>query len=450
MRRFWNVVIVLLWSAIAVTAQNCPTLEQAAVGETRAWCVDVSSGEACYGNSIVSAQFASFAPDNVSFSAPGDTVTLTDITALSTAIDENLYGVVLINTVTYPVDSWQAQNTTLVLLGDTTLANTGQEGVTVSTITATITASEGANVRTGTTTEFRVLTSLLQGETVKITGRLDDGSWLRVQLPDGRTGWLITTAIDDNLPQLPVVDTDSPQPELLYAPYTSFSLQTATGDNRCGQAWESGVLLQSPQENPVRMLVNDRFFLLSGTVFLQASLDTVFDIFVIEGFVVVEDIQVGEGYQAIISTEIDDAGNVLPTIVSTYDFARMADLPTEILPRYTYIGIDLSTLITPAPTINRSPIIDTLATDSCVLTTGEGGANLRGGPGSEFSIRGVLAFRETAHPIGRATGSDGGIWWELAQNVWVSAVVVVTGGDCAAVPQSLRVPNPPPKATPES
>ncbi|MDQ7026522.1 MAG: SH3 domain-containing protein [Anaerolineae bacterium] len=450
MRRFWIVAIVLLWSAVAVIAQECPTLEQAAVGETRAWCAGIASGEVCYGNSIVSAELASFAPDNMSFSAPSDTLALTDVTSLSTAIGDSLYGVALMQTIGYPVDSWQPQEITLVLLGDVILNNTAQEGVTVATNTTTITAAEGANVRTGTTTEFRVLTALFQGDIVKITGRLDDGSWLRVQLPDGRTGWIIATAVDDNLSQLPVVDVDSPQPELLYAPYTSFSLQTATVDNRCGQAWESGILLQSPQDTPVRLLVNNRFLLISGTIFLQAPLDTAFDIFVIDGFAVLDDIQVEEGYQAIISTEIDDTGNVLPAIISSYDFARMAHLPTEILPRYTYIGIDLSTIITPAPTIDRSPIIDTLATDSCVLTTGASGANLRSGPGSEFPIRGVLAFRETAHPIGRITGSDGGIWWELAQNIWISASVVVTGGDCAAVPQSQRVPNPPPPATPEN
>jgi hypothetical protein len=450
MRRFWIVGISLLLGVAIAFAQECPTLEQAAVGETRIWCAEITTGEACYGNSVVSAEFTSFAPDNLSFAAPGDTVTLTDIASLSTAIEENRYGVALIHTVAYQPDSWQTQDVALALLGDVTLTNTGQEGIAIPTVTTIVTTSEGANVRTGTSEDFRILTSLLVDETVKIIGRLQDDSWLLLQLPDGRTGWVTATAVEINFSELPIVDADAPQPELLYTPYSAFSLNTARGDNRCGQAWESGLLIQSPKETAVRLLVNERLLLVSGTLFLQAHLEAEFDVFIIDGTAQIDATEIEEGYQAIVSTEKDEAGNWLETAIRPYDFERLAPLPTELLPQYTYIGIDLSTIITPAPTTDRSPIADMLVTDSCVLTTGEGGANLRGGPGAEFPIRGVLNFRQTARPIGRATGSDGALWWELAQNVWINAAVVVTGGDCVNVPQSLRIPNPLPTATPEN
>jgi uncharacterized protein YgiM (DUF1202 family) len=450
MRRFWIICLSCLLSTAIIFAQDCPTLEQAAVGETRVWCAEITTGEACYGNSIIAPEFTSFAPDNVTFAAPGDTVPLTAIAALSTAIDENRYGAALIHTVGYEPNSWQTQAVTLALLGEVRLTNTGQEGIAIPTLTTTITAPEGANIRTGTSEDFRVLTSLLVGEIVKIMGRLADDSWLLIQLTDGRTGWVTATAVETNLSELPIVDTESPQPDLLYTPYSAFSLHTTTGDSRCSQAWESGLLIQSSKETAVRLLVNERQLLVSGTLFLQAALESEFDIFVIDGTAQIDDTEVEEGYHAIISTEKDETGNWLETAIRPYDFVRLAPLPTELLPQYTYIGIDLSTIITPAPSTDRSPIAAMLVTDPCVLTTGEGGANLRGGPGAEFPIRGVLDFRETARPIGRATGSDGALWWELAQNVWINAAVVVTGGDCVSVPQSQRIPNPLPTATPEN
>ncbi len=162
----------------------------------------------------------------------------------------------------------------------------------------------------------------------------------------------------------------------------------------------------------------------------------------LEGDITYEDETIVEGYQLIVSEE--------NSTIDPYDSTRFAPLPTQILPRYTYIGIELNTIITPAPTVDRSPIADVLVDDPCVITTGEGGANLRSGPGSEFPIRGVLAFRETANPISRVIGSDVLLWYELAQNVWVTSQVVVTGGDCLSVPQAQRIPVPIPTATPES
>src|SRR5262245_11603610 len=117
MRRFWIVGISWLVSAVVVFAQDCPTLEQAAVGETRVWCAEFTAEEACYGNSMVSAEFTSFAPDNIAFAAPGDTVPLTDIASIATTIDDNRYGIALIHAVGYEQNSWQSQDVTLALLG---------------------------------------------------------------------------------------------------------------------------------------------------------------------------------------------------------------------------------------------------------------------------------------------------------------------------------------------
>lgn len=439
MKRFVVTLFTLIiTTAMAIAQENqCPILQQAAISEARAWCSELELGQACYGNSSINADLLS----DAQFTAVGDTVALTETTQFISATDENRYGVGLIRTSGYSPDSWVAQDVSLAILGDVTIANTGNENVNLVTIAGEIIGDQGANIRSGPTTDYRVLTSLFAGDSVKITGRFRDDSFYRVQLPSGETGWVASGAIDVDVSELPFVAVDDVAPEYIYAPYTSFSLLTASDDADCTDAWESGVLLQSPQDIPVRIVVNDSQAIVSGTIFLQAD-DTTTYFYVLEGELSYEDEAIIEGYQLLVS-ESDST-------IEPYDSTRFAPLPTQILPRYTYIGIELATIITPAPTIDRSPIADVLVADPCVITTGQGGANFRSGPGSEFPIRGVLAFRETANPISRVIGSDGLLWYELAQNIWVTSQVVVTGGDCLSVPQAQRIPVPLPTATSEN
>jgi hypothetical protein len=218
---------------------------------------------------------------------------------------------------------------------------------------------------------------------------------------------------------------------------------TAADDARCVGAPESGLLLQTETGQTGRLRVKGLEITLAGTIFLQTPPEQLLTVYVIEGEAAVAGSIVQSGYQISFPIQTDTAIAVTP-LISAYDFARLAALPTEILPRYTYIGIDLATLITPAPAGTGSPIANVLVTDRCVITTGPGGSNLRGGPGAEFPVRGVLAMRETAYPISRTMGTDGQVWWELAQNLWVSGVTTVSGGDCVAVPQAERIPALPP------
>jgi len=433
-RRLTLLFLPLLTTAVVIAqTDTCPTLERAAVSEARVWCMETEDGEACYGNSLVSS-------DADAFQRAGDRVALDETSSITTSIDveTNRYGVSLLRTTAYTAESWTSQPITMVLLGDVTITNTAAELVHE---VAAIAAPQGVNVRALPTAEGRVITPLFDGELVMLTGILADASWLRVLLPDGQTGWIVAQAVAETPAELAVVDAETFTLENIYEPFAAFELVTASGDARCEESWESGVLVQTSGDEAVELRVNDQAYLLNGTAYVQADEEGETTISVIAGEVLVGEEAISEGYEFSLPFTEE---------AQTYDFARFAYLPTEILPQYVYVGLDLTTIITPAPQEDRSPIADVLATDRCILTTGPGGANLRGGPGTEFSIRGVMALRETAYPIGRTTGSDGGIWWELAQNIWISGATTVTGGDCVAVPQSQRIPVPPPTATPEA
>jgi len=438
MKRLVLTLVVFMLSTAIIAQENlCPTFERAAVAESLAWCADLENGQACYGNSGITADMLS----DATFNLVGDRVALTEISQITGVTGDNRYGISLISTTGYAPDNWIAQDVGLAILGNVVIANTGNDGINIETAIGEIVGSVGANIRSGPTTDYRIITSLFIGDLVKLTGRFRNDTYYRVQLPDGETGWIVSGAVDADVSNLAIVDLEDTPPEHIYAPYTSFSLQTGIDDAACADSWESGVLLQSPEDSPVRILVNDIPVTITGTVFLQAEPSrTLFH--VVEGQLSYQDEVVEEGYTlAVFETDFS---------VSPYDITELAPLPTEILPRYTYIGIELSTIVTPAPEIDRSPIADVLVDDPCVITTGLDGANLRAGPGSEFIIRDVLAYRETVHPIGRATGSDGLVWYELAQNLWVSSQVVVTGGDCFSVADSTRIPVPLPSSTPEN
>lgn len=441
MKRVW-IGVVLCWLAATGFAQEeaCPVLERAAVAEAQVWCPGVRAGELCYGNDAAAAQLG--AAEAV-FQAVGDRVPLSAVQSVSTQRGELAHGIVLLHTLAYPQDSWRAAALHIVLLGDAALTDASPQRPFVP---SRIQAIQGANVRAIPAENGRILTPLFQDAIVMLTGRTADGQWLRLQLPSGEAGWVIASAVEGDTAALPTVSAQDDAPGLLYAPFAAFDLQTGRNDAACVQAWESGALLQSSGDDFVRLQVNGLDVQLRGTAFLQADAASRLRLalYVLAGEALFDEQVVPEGEQ--ITVRETDERALLAEPPQPYDFARLAFVPTELLPQYVYIGLDLSTIITPAPAQDRSPLSNMLATEPCVITTGPGGANLRGGPGTDFPVRGVLDFRETARPIGRATGSDGAVWWELAQNVWISATTTVTGGDCAAVPQSQRIPALPPEA----
>src|SRR5262245_30519844 len=64
------------------------------------------------------------------------------------------------------------------------------------------------NVRNGPDTRFAIVSQLSADDKVEIDGRDDEGRWLHVILPNGKTGWVPVFAVivSDDLSKLPVVD----------------------------------------------------------------------------------------------------------------------------------------------------------------------------------------------------------------------------------------------------
>ncbi|MDX2141058.1 MAG: SH3 domain-containing protein [Chloroflexota bacterium] len=89
-------------------------------------------------------------------------------------------------------------------------------------VTGTVNVAS-ANVRTGDSTDYPVVTALFRGDNVTITGVSTRGSgWYQVQLADGRIGWMASGVLDESgdvrvlprvqPPPVPVTRTPTPPP----------------------------------------------------------------------------------------------------------------------------------------------------------------------------------------------------------------------------------------------
>ncbi len=66
--------------------------------------------------------------------------------------------------------------------------------------TATLRSDLKVNVRTGPGTGYAAIGSAQKGDKLPVLGRNADGTWLKVTLPDGRSGWILATTALLNVP----------------------------------------------------------------------------------------------------------------------------------------------------------------------------------------------------------------------------------------------------------
>lgn len=451
MKRILLLLGILLAPTLFINAQdtpNCPFQEQEALSNTRNACFDLAPGEICFGSETLTVLEAS--DDVGEFSALGDRVQLTDIQTWNVSTEDNTWGVASLNIQGYVENSWNAQAVTMLVFGNVQINSLGNENVTVPTQDISIDSPQGANIRSEPDTNYRVLQPMMQGDFVKATGRLYDASWIRVQLPDGQTGWVTSLASLADIESLPVTTANQPPPEQITLPMQVFELQSGINDERCPDAASSGVLLQTSEGATAPPLtINGVTIRFSGTIFLQAQPLGVMVVNTLEGEANVTAMGTTQFVPAAHFVDIPlgyDESNRLtpmdtPSLRQPYRYDDLLYVPVEYLPRALYIALDLSDIITPRPESGESPLEGMLVDALCTITVGPGGVNLRAGPSTNYPIQGVMDFRESAKPIGRAMMPDGG-WWKLAEHVWLRVDTTVTGGDCFALP-TLDPPAPP-------
>lgn len=338
--------IVLFCAGIApVVAQalDCPAIVRQALETASAACDGTKRNQACYGNIQLTVQAQDNAPA-ITFEKPGDTANLTDIKSMQLEqldAQKNVWGIVLMRVQANLPDTLPGQNVTFLLFGNVTVTNAGGSAPVKQPVLLDVTAPKKVNIRQSPSTSAAVVGSLDAKTTLKTDGRIEDGSWVRVQLPDSTLGWVFTSLVKVNgdVSTLEVVDPNAPAATTpTYGPMQAFYFKTGISDAPCEQAPDSGLLIQTPEGGAeVDLQMNGVNVKLGSTAYVQAQPGGEMTINLIEGKSQVESAGVTrtlpEGTRVRVPLDANLQAAGAPSQVEPYDDSKFQALPTNLLPR---------------------------------------------------------------------------------------------------------------------
>jgi hypothetical protein len=341
--------LLLLATAPVVFAQDdCPSIVQAALQAVDNACSATTRNQVCYGNIALSATPRSDAGSLV-FEKAGDRANVADIQTLqlsSMSLTDDSWGVALMELQANLADTLPGQNVTFLLFGDVQIDNAVTDASEV-----TLTTTGNVNVRLRPTTSGNnVMSSLKSGQSIIATGRLEDNSWVRIQVEDDTrgVGWVSADFVQGELNKLAAVEPDAPT----WGPMQAFYFKTGIGDRPCAEAPDSGILIQTPKgAGKVTLNANDVKIQLGSTVYLQAQPSDFMTVTVVEGQATLEAGGVSQVVPAgtYSQVQLNAAGKAAgsPSYPQPYDEAAL-----EVLP----LGVDVFDNMEIAPALTSTEI----------------------------------------------------------------------------------------------
>lgn len=438
MRVGWIVIVSALYAGMVAGQSQCNVLSQPNLTASDGRCAELSIGEVCALADAVMVE----RDDQPQTLSTAERVPLNDLSAIRIGQDNTQqWGMARFRLAAYAEDSWTLVRVDGVVFGDVSVRNLAQPTPLQDIIVQPV---QGINVRRLPDEAARVLYAAGQDDVIRVAARLEDSTWLQVVSPEGEMGWIRSDALVDDVRRLPIVAADSPLTVDAAPVFTRLQV-AATSSDCVTSAVQGGLLLQTPSDAPaVSLTINGLSVTLNGTVWMTSAASdtkTVTTVYALQNDVQITipqgQITLAEGqaapFEINMRADVSEVIGGLPRLIA-FDGVRLAYLPVYALEDPFYVPIDMSRLLQPRPEGDISPLNGMLATAPCRITTGEGGSNIRAGAGTDYPIQGVMGFRESADVLGRAVGSDGQTWWNIAPYLWISGLTTVTGGDCAAVP----------------
>lgn len=264
--------IVLLVSPGAPSAAqpgSCAQLVTRALETTRQACGSLGRNQACYGNTLVEAAFASDAPP--AFDQPSDVAPLEALSTLRTfPLDEQsgLWGVAMLNVQANIPDTLPGQGVLFVLYGDVSVENRGGPQPPVAA-PCPAAAATGANVRSGPGSRFNLLGSVARGAVFNVAGRSADGAWLYTDaVLTG--GWIAAELVQASC-DLAAVPVRAPGEQSAYGPMQAFTVRTGIGRPVCREAPPSALVVQGPTGLSIALNANGVNVSLGSTVAFRAT-----------------------------------------------------------------------------------------------------------------------------------------------------------------------------------
>lgn len=305
-------LVFLVWillSSCVLTAPNfqsledtCSSLVTSALEITDQHCGGTMADQLCYGHSMLDIEpQPGFGPFN--FSQAGDKIEVAGLQSLRVSgmnTSTNEWGVALMQVQANLPGTLSVQDITFLIMGDVEIENRVRG---VNPVDVTVAARGNVNIRTAPDLDAFVSGTLQSGETVTARGRLEDSSWLFVDLPDGEnTGWVFGPSMTttEGIENLTVVDPDT----AFYGPMQAFYLETGTGtDPNCREAPENGLMIQTSEGvAEVSLWINEVKIRLGSTAFIRAERNQSMTVTMLEGNAHVE--AQGVEYSAPAGTEL--------------------------------------------------------------------------------------------------------------------------------------------------
>lgn len=272
-----NLGYLLLGASVAVTAaqpNTCAPLVAQALAAVDSNCTELGRNSVCYGYDRVDATFFEAVEDTF-FSTPADRAELAQLASIQTApldVENNQWGVAMMNVQANVPNSLPGQAVTFVLLGDARVENAvAPESAFLvgDPVRVVVTAAQTINVRSGPGTTFNVVANAGPGQLFDVDARNEVGDWFRISGPApyqwvNRSLIAVQTGAASALTDLPVA------PESPKSPMQAFYFRTGIGAPQCSEAPDM-LVVQGPKQVRVSLTVNGAEVGLGSTIAFQSG-----------------------------------------------------------------------------------------------------------------------------------------------------------------------------------
>ena len=336
-------------TAVTLDENTCAAVVQQAWDNVDQLCFGAGRNKACYGHQLLDAQPQPSVSSFV-FDEEGHTVNIVDLRSLRLSTMDLIsghWGVALMQIQANLPSTMPDKNVSLLLFGDVGIDNASPH---ITPLDVTVKSNSiWPNVRYRPSTQAPVLGSLAPDAVVQATGRLEDGSWLRIEMPDlSVSGWIsapLLQAVDAgaDFETLAVVDPDS----TYFGPMQAFYFSSGMNDAACPEAPNSGILIQTPEGvAEVTLLINEVDIRLGSTVYFQAEPGNEMLVSVVEGHARVT--ANGVTHTAVAGTQIsipmdeNMQASGEPSLPRPYDMSQLQGLPVAHMARTVEIAEPLT------------------------------------------------------------------------------------------------------------
>ena len=302
------VVCLLAIAPLAGMAQSdagaCPALVQQALTDLGQNCDSLDRNSACYGYNRVDATFHQNQNEDF-FSKPADRSQIANLQSIATApldVDQDFWGIAVLNVQANVPNTLPGQAVTFVLLGDVKVDNAvAPEDVTQPVDPINVTTLTAANIRSGPTVNSNIIGSVPGGTELPADGHNQAGDWFRVLFTSG-PGWVSKEIIssESDLSALPVISKEN------RSPMQSFFFTTAIGDPACNAAPPSLLVVQGPDNVKVDITANGADITIGSTIALMILPGNKLQLIVIHGEATLGDLNVPTGFK--ITAQLSDDG----------------------------------------------------------------------------------------------------------------------------------------------